>query len=272
MAGMSEKQVQYERLRPAQIAAARKECPVAYLPIGTIEWHGVHNPIGLDTIKAHALAIRCARVGGGLVFPPLYYGESREEGLIEANDPGREQVAEVLGLPAENFAPGYMRFSPQQQVEGYQRLLLHCLIELQSLGFKVAVLLAGHYPLLDHARAACATFHQMRWDNSRAGMLTWAFTGYELVRDVWPFAGDHAGYWETSLMLAMDPDLVDLSEQPEDRSAPVIAVHSYPGKPVQDASAEFGEEAIQLMVKRVNEQVKHRLEHPDEYYGHGWKA
>jgi len=74
------KEVRYERLRPAQIVAAREACPVAYLPIGTIEWHGRHNPIGVDTLKAHQLAIRCAQVGGGLVFPPLYYGESREEG------------------------------------------------------------------------------------------------------------------------------------------------------------------------------------------------
>jgi hypothetical protein len=73
-------------------------------------------------------------------------------------------------------------------------------------------------------------------------------------------------------MLAMDPDLVDLSQQPADKSTPLIAIQTHPDKPVQDSSAEFGEEAIELMVKRVNEQVKHRLENPDEYYGHGWKA
>ncbi|NLX42186.1 MAG: creatininase family protein, partial [Chloroflexi bacterium] len=35
---MSEETVRYERLRPAQIVARREACPVAYLPIGTIEW------------------------------------------------------------------------------------------------------------------------------------------------------------------------------------------------------------------------------------------
>ena len=72
------REVRYERLRPAQIVEARNAAPVAYLPIGTIEWHGEHNPVGLDTLKIHALAIRCAQRSGGLVFPPLYYGESRE--------------------------------------------------------------------------------------------------------------------------------------------------------------------------------------------------
>ncbi|MBA4387738.1 MAG: hypothetical protein C0404_07140 [Verrucomicrobia bacterium] len=60
--------VQYERLRPHQIAARRRAFPVAFLPIGTIEWHGVHNPVGLDTLKIHALLCECAKQMGGLVF------------------------------------------------------------------------------------------------------------------------------------------------------------------------------------------------------------
>ena len=58
--------VQYERLRPAQIVERREACPVAYLPIGTIEWHGEHNPVGLDTLKMHALLAECAGEIGGL--------------------------------------------------------------------------------------------------------------------------------------------------------------------------------------------------------------
>ena len=50
--------VQYERLRPGQVVKRRKACPVAYLPIGTIEWHGVHNPVGLDTLKIDVLRRR----------------------------------------------------------------------------------------------------------------------------------------------------------------------------------------------------------------------
>ena len=87
--------VRYERLRPAQIVARRRECPVAWLPIGTIEWHGEHNPVGLDTLKQHALLEKCAREIGGLVFPPLYYGEHREQMLMEANArPGRDRAGD----------------------------------------------------------------------------------------------------------------------------------------------------------------------------------
>jgi creatinine amidohydrolase/Fe(II)-dependent formamide hydrolase-like protein len=39
-------EVRYHLLRPAQIVKRRQACPVAYVPLGTIEWHGTHNPTG----------------------------------------------------------------------------------------------------------------------------------------------------------------------------------------------------------------------------------
>src|SRR5262245_1204130 len=100
------KEVRYERMRPEQIRAAREARPVVYIPIGTLEWHGFHDPVGLDGLKAHGLAVRCAETGGGLVFPPLYYGESREDELIEVA-PAGPKIAELMGLPAENFKSDY---------------------------------------------------------------------------------------------------------------------------------------------------------------------
>ncbi len=66
---MTESEVRYHMLRPAQIVERRKECPVAYIPIGTLEWHGTHNPLGADTLQAEGIAESAARKGGGLVFP-----------------------------------------------------------------------------------------------------------------------------------------------------------------------------------------------------------
>ena len=37
-----------ERLRPIEIRKRREELSVAYLPLGTLEWHGLHNPLGAD--------------------------------------------------------------------------------------------------------------------------------------------------------------------------------------------------------------------------------
>lgn len=65
-------EVRYWMMRPHQVVERRTACPVLYIPIGTIEWHGPHNPLGADTLQAEGLAIERAGRGGGLVFPPLY--------------------------------------------------------------------------------------------------------------------------------------------------------------------------------------------------------
>lgn len=36
----------YELLRPAEVVGRRTVCPLAYLPLGGIEWDGPHNPLG----------------------------------------------------------------------------------------------------------------------------------------------------------------------------------------------------------------------------------
>jgi creatinine amidohydrolase len=256
-------EVRYERLRPAQIAARRQQTPVAYLPIGTIEWHGEHNPVGLDTLKIHGLLIRCAQGIGGLVFPPLYYGETREQALMEANSGDRFLIAEKMGLPASNFDPGYMVEPPADQNRNYLSLLVHILHEIRSLGFKLAVVGAGHYPLLDFARSAAALFHQ---EQSRPKMVVWAMTGYELVRGRFEPCGDHAGKWETSLLMHLDPGMQDLSLLPVDRRQKPIGASN---NGVQDSNAEFGRAAADAIVEAVRARVKDFLANADRHQGHG---
>ena len=52
--------VEYELLRPAEVKAMREKCPVVYLPVGSLEWHGVQNPLGTDGLKAHAVCCEAA--------------------------------------------------------------------------------------------------------------------------------------------------------------------------------------------------------------------
>lgn len=255
--------VQYERLRPGQIVARREACPVAYLPIGTLEWHGVHNPVGLDTLKSHALLVRCAEAIGGLVLPPLYYGENREQALMEANAPDRQAIAAGMGLPPENFAPGYMVDGVAEQNRLYQRLLLHIFHEARSLGFKVLVVGAGHYPLLDHARSAAALFHQ---EQPYPKMVVWAMTGYELVKGQFTPCGDHAGQWETSMLMHLDPGMQDLSLLPADRRVKPVGASN---NGVQDANADFGRQITEAIVEAVRVRVQGLLSQYGDYQGHG---
>jgi len=262
-----EPEVRYNMLRPGQIVERRNACPVAYIPIGTLEWHGVHNPVGADTLQADGLAVLAARQGGGLAFPPLYYGESRVESLMDANAADREQIAAGMELPSDNFLPDRHPFGAMEQALNYQKLLIHILAEVESLGFKVGVLVAGHYPLIDHARAAVQLFTKRYYSPAqRHGMVAWAALDYLFVADKYDCAGDHAAGWETSHLLALHPETVDLSLLPP-KGRPLVGVG---GKMApQDATAEFGRETLQASAEILIKEVHHRLAHPRLYLGHG---
>jgi creatinine amidohydrolase len=254
-------EVRYQFLRPAQIVARRKACPVGWLPIGTLEWHGVHNPLGTDTIQAEALAIRCAQKLGGLALPPLYYGESRVESLVDANSSDRDLIAREMGLDPSNHLTSKFPAPPAEQVLNYHKLLLHLLAEMQSLGFKIGVLVAGHYPLLDHARAAVLVYNRSEL-SKRGGMLAWTCLDVDLLREQYPGTFGHAGRWETSHLLHLCPECVDMKLLPP-KGQPVIGVGGE--DPPQDATVEYGRETLAAAVEVAVEEVRHRLAHPEMY-------
>lgn len=145
------------------------------------------------------------------------------------------------------------------------RYLLHILAEAESLGFEVGVLVAGHYPLIDHARAAVLEFSQLRGGDPHA-MLAWACVDYLLVRHRYEIAGDHAGGWETSHVLALHPETVDLSLLPP-KGEPLVGVGCR--MPPQDATADFGRETLEAAAEIVVQEVTHRLHNKALYRGHG---
>ncbi len=259
-------EVRYHMLRPEQVLKRRKKQPVVYIPIGTLEWHGPHNPFGADTLQAEGLAIKCAQKGGGMVFPPLYYGENRLEALMEANSADREKIAAEMGLDSRNFEPESFLFSATEQTLNYNKLLLHILCEAETLGFELGVIVAGHYPLIDHARAAVALFNQRHCQRKKTTyMLSWAAVDYLLVKDQYPQAGDHGGGWETSHLMSLHPETVDLKKLPA--SPDKFIGHS--NNNVHDSSAEFGNEIFDKAAEVIIKQVNDRLENKPYYHQHG---
>ena len=65
--------VRWEEMFPDELDAALARCPLVYLTYGLCEPHGLHNAVGLDALKAHALACRAAQAHGGLVAPPFFW-------------------------------------------------------------------------------------------------------------------------------------------------------------------------------------------------------
>jgi creatinine amidohydrolase len=245
--------VRYEEMLPHEVVEAREKCPVAYLPIGGIEWHGEHNCLGLDTIKIHGLAMKCAESGGGVVFPALFYGEPREHYLMEANHDPDGRILSTMKIPSENFRSGYMQETQIEEDMNYVRLLIKILRQMRSLEFRVITIMAGHYPLLRHAQAAV----ELSRLQMGAGVRVWATSGYDLVKNELPDVGDHAAAWETSLMMYLRSELVDLRRLPEDPQESLIGVLGR--DPRQHASREFGQRGTEMIVRKTTARVHELL-------------
>jgi creatinine amidohydrolase len=96
--------VLYAHLRPKQFGKRLAQRPVAYLPMGTLEWHGEHMPFGTDMILSENLMVHCARRFGGIVLPPIYLGPD--------NSAIQEDRSQLIGMDLSNVT------TPNRQLDG----------------------------------------------------------------------------------------------------------------------------------------------------------
>lgn len=77
--GYKMEKVKYVELLPHEFRHRLAAKPIAYLPLGTLEWHGEHLPLGSDAIQSEGLMIECAwDRGGGEVLHGMDYYESTD--------------------------------------------------------------------------------------------------------------------------------------------------------------------------------------------------
>jgi creatinine amidohydrolase len=180
---------QAELLLPHEVEAALAVRSVAYLPLGSIEFHSAHLPIGLDGLTAHGVCLRAAARSGGIVLPPLFHG---------------------VGGGHTTYPWTIMGSS-----DGPIRALLELsLARLQDFGVRLAVLFTGHFAdeqlaLVDEVASG--------W-NARGGALR--ALGLAVNRADASVAPDHAGIFETSLLSAIAPDRVQLERLASLAAAP----------------------------------------------------
>ena len=58
------REVRWERMFPDELEQAFAACPVVYFAYGLCEPHGPQNAVGLDALKAHAIARAAAHAHG----------------------------------------------------------------------------------------------------------------------------------------------------------------------------------------------------------------
>lgn len=177
----------WEELTAKQFAeAVRTTEGVCLLPIGVMERHGDHLPLGTDLYLARTMAIRAAEREPAVVFPPYYFSQ-----IFEArHHPG------TVALPSELL----------------MQVLSAICDEIARNGFKKIAIVNGHGGNTNFLRYFCQTQLERRKDyvvylvehNGAAAEVTKALS--ETKFD-W-----HGGEWETSDMLAAHPQLVHMDE------------------------------------------------------------
>lgn len=180
---------QFERMLPHQLRAEVAKRPVAYVPLGTYEWHGEHLPVGLDSLTSHGLCLRAAGRDGGVVLPPLYYGTGGGHG----------------GYPWSMMMP---------RPEAIETQVDFTLDKLASFSFKLVVLFSGHFPpeQLDMIDRLAKARH-----NSGMKVIALAVNRMEGVK----IGPDHAALFETTLLAALHGDLVQLDKLPSLQARPL---------------------------------------------------
>ncbi len=152
---------------------------VALLPVGAIEQHGPHLPLGTDDYIASHIARGAARRDDLLLLPGIRVGVSREH----------RQFWGTLAV-----SPAALR---EQAVDLARSLASHTLRRI--------VFVNGHGsncgPLEDAAR-------DLREEGVFAFVFNWWHSIDPMLRELFPDPTAHAGSIETSLMLAIDPELV----------------------------------------------------------------
>ena len=202
------RKVRFEEMFPWEISAAMAEAPLCYLPLGTLEWHGEHAAVGLDALKAHAVCVLAAKRSGGLVVPPIYWSADWREDLPEGGYlTGGIERGERYHVPGNMF---WLR------PETFHNLLLDAYEAMRRRGFRAIVVLSGHWSMEHNIAAIRATGNEFRRVYPKTGWLL--LTDQEVVPDL-HYPLEHAAGGETSLLLAIRPDLVALDKTLEtDRS------------------------------------------------------
>ena len=192
----AELRIQYEELTaPDFVRAVEKSGATAVIPMGILEKHGPHLPLGTDLLNIREVVLRAVKTEYAIVYPPYYFGQ-----IFEAK-----------------HQPGTVAYSQQLMWD----LLQETCDELARNGIKKIILASGH--------GGNGNFLSYFCQSQLAGRKDYAVFLFQPSRDPEIEArikkmrkttmDMHAGERETSEMLSHHPGLVHLDQAKSESGA-----------------------------------------------------
>ena len=202
--------VRYEELTaPDFVQAMARSGATCVIPLGILEKHGPHLPIGTDLIDCREVSLRAAAEEYTIVFPAYFVGQ-----IFEAK-----------------HQPGTIAYGSRMMLDFLQQTC----DELARNGIKKIILVNGHGGNESFLRYFCQSQLESRRDYA-VYLFDPAYdaaTAERLNKLRKTTLDGHAGEEETSVMLAHHPDLVRLdkagAESGEDVKRQAGLKHAYTG-------------------------------------------
>jgi creatinine amidohydrolase len=168
-------------LTPEELAPAVAENAIVYLPLGSVEWHNNQLPFDTDSIIADGLCRRLAEETGGLTLP-----------------------VNPWATACTFFGRGPYVFPPATgtvalfDADLFRRLLRGIARGVVDNGLRRLALVAGHVGR-DDREAMEQTAAEVNAEGAARALFLYP---YAFTR------GDHAGHWETLMVMGLRPDVV----------------------------------------------------------------
>ena len=245
--------MRYEMMLPYQIRHAIAESWPVVLPLGVLEYHGEHMAVGMDTIAVVEALNELEGELDVVILPAFYYGAASYAVEPPEGNGSLQVNAGVLFPMAQEMFKGLLRI-------GFRNI--HFFIHHQSENFAAGMPTDLAFKLA--ARQAIFEFLERERGEGwwgKAGMsdyyaqhekgddpFNW-ISGHPLMTPEiiaqYPF--DHAGVGETSLMLAMRPEAVDMSR---------VDPEKWYAQSAREATAELGAKGRRLIADHLRQVLR----------------
>lgn len=258
---MAGRLLKIEELSSTALADLDKEKTAIFIPISPIEGHGSHLPLGVDFFNAEFFAEKAARVS------------------IEKRPDFDAVVCRGIPLGTQLYKqPGSLRIDGATMY----KIMTSVGASLAVWGYTYIFVLSGHGSPKDIValEAACRKVSRkfgIRMHNLSGAMavrfLSGEFTDRISANLSRPLTEEeksllekdtHGGWWETSMMLYLKPELVDQQYRllPDVEKGAANPEPGYYGSPSR-ASIEFAEVSIQVMVEEAGQVIARCLDGED---------